>query len=141
GENESNRTNDNNANDRVANCRMRVIVSCLLGKIMNRTYRTYKPYKSYKSDCDLYDDFQFINSDFDRLPGFDFGLFAGLNFTSVGFDRVPPHAFQLIRVVVASGQDRVFAADLLVAFEFQIDEKIFRAAADLDSVLVRGKNP
>jgi hypothetical protein len=56
GENESNRNNDNNANDLVANCRMRVIVSCLLGEIMNRTYRTYRiyrtwcqSYRSYKS--------------------------------------------------------------------------------------------
>src|SRR5262249_51294155 len=38
------------------------------------------------------------------------------------------------------GQDRVFAADLLVAFEFQIDEKVFRTATDLDPVLVRGEN-
>src|SRR5262249_62353885 len=38
------------------------------------------------------------------------------------------------------GQDRVFAADLLVAFEFQIDEKVFRTATDLYPVLVRGEN-
>ena len=85
-------------------------------------------------------DFQFIDPDFDRLPGFDFGMFAGLDFMSVGFDRIPPHAFQLIRAVVPSGQNRVFAADLLVAFESQVDEKIFRAASDLDPVLVRGEN-
>src|SRR5215475_9243314 len=93
--------------------------------------------RSYRACNKSANNFQFIDSDFDRLPGFDFGLFAGLDFTSVGIDRVSPHAFQLIRVVVASSQDRVFAADLLIAFEFQIYKKIFRAAADFDSVLVR----
>src|SRR5262245_3630551 len=99
----------------------------------------YRPpaYSRGASPIGLFDDFQFIDSDFDRLPHFDLGLFAGLDFLSFGFDRIAAHAFDLIGAVIALGQDRVFAADFLVAFEFQVDEEVFRAASDLDSVFVR----
>lgn len=76
-------------------------------------------------------DLQFVNADLDRLSRLHFSAFAGLDFAAIHFDGIAPHAFQFEGAFLFR-QNGVFAADFLIAIEFHIHWKIFRAATDFD---------